>query len=129
MQSRVFDDLHTIICINKLLGIEVKYVSAESSSSSDPQRFLPVSYYGKIYKLLRILIIHCCHTVEATQNEVYVQNQDIFMEVLQICLKYITHNSTGSSNLVPYHLLSLLLQLINKITLKSKAIDIAVPIS
>lgn len=74
--------MHTIICINKLLGIELKYVSPDSSSTSDPQRFLPVTYYGKIFKLLRILIIHSCNTVEATQNEVYVQNQDIFIEVL-----------------------------------------------
>lgn len=46
---KILDDLHVIICMNKLLQCEV--------SSSDGQKQLPVLNYNKLHKLLRNLII------------------------------------------------------------------------
>lgn len=66
-QSRMFDDLHAIICINRLLQTEFKYVEGD-----EEHKLLPIATYHKIYKLLRNLIINSCASVDETQIEVYV---------------------------------------------------------
>lgn len=60
-QSRMFDDLHAIICINRLLQTEFKYLEGEVE-----HKLLPISAYNKIYKLLRNLIINSCASVDET---------------------------------------------------------------
>lgn len=80
----MFDDLHAIICMNRFLSVEFKYLHNDSELL-----LLPVSTYTKIYKLLRNLIINSCSSVDETQIEVYVQNSDAFIDVITYCLKYI----------------------------------------
>lgn len=124
--SEIFDDLHVIICMNKLLSTERKnlYDSQESS-----MRFLPVNSYNKINKLLRILIIYASAAIKDTQIEVYVQNSDSFVDVITNCLKYIGQNVKTEKKVVPFDLVNHILSLIDQITQKSKAIkvDIMVP--
>ena len=76
--------------------------------------------YNKINKLLRNLIIHSASTIELTQIETFVQNADSFIETVLITLKYIKANVNGENAVVPFDLVSILLDLIAKITTKSK---------
>ena len=109
--------------MNRLISTEYKYIDHDSQSQ---KRILPIAKYDKIYKLLRNLIIHSSSVIEHTQIEVYVQNSDAFMDVISNSLKYMS--ACSSQGVVPYHLISLLVQLIEKITDKSKVIMIPAPI-
>ena len=88
---------------------------------------LPIVCYSKIYKLLRNLVIHATAAIEETQIEVYVQNSDIFIDVISITIKYLQH-TIKDSQMVPYHIINLLVQLVQKLNQKSKLIMIDLPI-
>lgn len=63
--TSIFDDLHVIIVMNKLLQIEQKLEETSDRSGENVQQsILPVNNYNKIYKLLRNLIIHSAATIE-----------------------------------------------------------------
>ena len=127
--TNIFDDLHVIIVINKLLQIEQKVQGAEDSQLGEEQQesILPVNSYNKIYKFLRNLIIHSAATIEEIQMEVYVQNSDAFVTLIVNCLKYIKINS-ASQKLVPYDLIGLINDLISKIAKKSKQMRIEIDV-
>ena len=129
--SSIFDDLHVIIVINKLLQIEQKVESSgeEAQPGDEPgqESILPVNSYNKIYKFLRNLIIHSAATIEEIQMEVYVQNSDAFVTLIGNCLKYIKVNS-ASQKLVPYDLIGLIIDLISKIAKKSKQMRIEIDV-
>jgi hypothetical protein len=129
--SSIFDDLHVIIVINKLLQIEQKVESggeeAQPGGEQGQESILPVNSYNKIYKFLRNLIIHSAATIEEIQMEVYVQNSDAFVTLIGNCLKYIKVNS-ASQKLVPYDLIGLIIDLISKIAKKSKQMRIEIDV-
>jgi len=81
--------------------------------------------------MLRNLIIYTSQTVESIQIEVYVQNSDSFIEIINNCLKYISLKIKQDSEktIIPYDLMALLLELISHITKKSKAMlfDVDIP--
>ena len=116
---KILDDLHVIICMNKLLQCEV--------SSPDGQKQLPVLNYNKLHKLLRNLIIFSSQTIEQIQIEVFVQNSDTFIDIINNCLKYIGQESS-QKKVVPYDLIDLIVDLILKITKKSKEMRFEVDI-
>lgn len=78
--------------------------------------------------MLRNLIIFSTEAIESIQIEVYVQNSDSFIEIINNCLKYIGTVAKGAQKLVPYDLISLVLDLIAKITKKSKEMRFEVDI-
>lgn len=85
--NKIFDDLHVIICMNTLLQCQQKQQVQESD---DVQNIYPIVNYNKLHKMLRNLIIYTSQTVESIQIEVYVQNSDSFIEIINNCLKYIS---------------------------------------
>ena len=94
--TKIFDDLHVIIVMNKLLQLEQKVqVESENENEQNVQSILPINNYNKIQKLLRNLIIHSSATIDEVQMEVYVQNSDAFITLIINCLKYIKINSTA----------------------------------
>lgn len=94
--TKIFDDLHVIIVMNKLLQLEQKVqVEPENEGEQNVQSILPINNYNKIQKLLRNLIIHSAATIDEVQMEVYVQNSDAFITLIINCLKYIKINSTA----------------------------------
>ena len=86
-QRQIFDDLHVIMCMNKLLSCEHRIPSEESDQGF--KSHLPVLSYSKLHKILRNLLMFASSITESIQIEVYVQNSDTFTEVINNCLKYI----------------------------------------
>jgi len=127
--TKIFDDLHVIIVMNKLLQLEQKVqVESENEDEQNFQSILPINNYNKIQKLLRNLIIHSSATIDEVQMEVYVQNSDAFITLIINCLKYIKINSTAQK-MVPYDLVSLIIDLVQRITKKSKQMQIEIDVS
>jgi len=118
--------------MNKLLSCEQRIpIESDGDLSGIDLKFksiLPIINYNKLHKLLRNLIVYSSQTIEELQIEVYVQNSDSFIEIINNCLKYISANARGHMQIIPYDLIALLLDLISKITKKSKAMQFDVDI-
>jgi hypothetical protein len=76
--------------MNKLLNCEQTFIQEDKHGNiTQNERFLPIINYNKLQKLLRNLIIFSTEAIESIQIEVYVQNSDSFIEIINNCLKYI----------------------------------------
>mmetsp|Transcript_10037 Transcript_10037/g.15278 ORF Transcript_10037/g.15278 Transcript_10037/m.15278 type:complete len:265 (+) Transcript_10037:3611-4405(+) len=109
--NQVFDDIHVLSCMNQFLGC--------------PSRQAILSY-AKLNKLLRNYIIFATETMEELPNEVSAQNSDLFIDIINNCLKLIGEQQ---SKVVSFDQVSLLIDFIHQITAKSKhmGIDVDVP--
>jgi hypothetical protein len=71
--AKIFDDLHVIICMNKLLSCEQTLIQEDKNGNIVKNDcFLPIVNYNKLQKLIRNLIIFSTEAIESIQIEVYV---------------------------------------------------------
>ena len=89
---------------------------------------MSITTYDKLHKMLRNWIAHTSETVEQIQMEVFVQNSDLFIDIIKNYLIYISYNQNAQSKITSFDLIQVLLQLISKMMKKSKAMKLEVDI-